>query len=561
MVKIQNSIDAAKELTPEPWGKPDMSVMQEGRRPAPEFPLDVLGRQWNNWVQNAAEGAAAPVDYVAATLLVSASALIGNARWVRATPGWREPPNLWCGLVGDSGSSKTPGMQTLLRAVLPKIETKMGEDYPERLKEWQLKAEVHKAETDAWKSAVRKAVEEGGNPPSAPDELEPMPEIPRLIQNDVTIEKAASLLTTAAPKGLMMVRDEFAGFVAGMNNYNDGGRAFWLESWNGGPYRVERKSSPIPLFVPHLTFSMLGGIQPEKQAEMMRDADDGFLARLIFVWPEQQNFKLGRGTPDIEYAVQAFDRLRKLKMEKGAGPDEAEEPINVPLTDNAANRLEAFGQAMQRAQQDAGGKLRSAYGKTRGHALRLSLVLEFLRWSGDLENSRPPRVIGEQALNDACNLMEHYFMHMAQRVYGDAAIPEAERNAATLARWIAKYKPQEVHVTTMVRQVRLPGLREPATIKSACEALVEADWLRRPDKGGWAAKAKVSYPVNPAIWDGKEATLMHNANIAFIADMPGSSSINAINAINAPPIAAPASGTVPFATAMRKRFGKPETRQ
>jgi hypothetical protein len=42
---------------------------------------------------------------VATPLLVSASALIGNARWAtRAWHGWEEPPDLWLAAVGDSGA-------------------------------------------------------------------------------------------------------------------------------------------------------------------------------------------------------------------------------------------------------------------------------------------------------------------------------------------------------------------------------------------------------------------------------------------------------------------------
>ncbi len=33
---------------------------------------------------------------------------------------------------------------------------------------------------------------------------------------------------------------ELAGWIAGMNSYNDAGRAFWVEAYGGRPYRVER---------------------------------------------------------------------------------------------------------------------------------------------------------------------------------------------------------------------------------------------------------------------------------------------------------------------------------
>ena len=74
-------------------------------------------------------------------------------------------------------------------------------------------------------------------------------------------------------------------------------------------------------------------------------------------------------------------------------------------------------------------------------------------------------------------------MPMAERVYGDAAATHAERIAATLARWIVREHPPEVHVRELQRNVRLPGLRTAEQIKTAADVLVEADWLRAPAKG------------------------------------------------------------------------------
>ncbi len=92
----------------EPWPDPDMRVLLLHRRPPPVLPLDVFGPEWRAWIEGAARAAACPPDYVAAPLLASVSALIGNARWAQATSGWREPPHLWCGAVGDSGRASRP---------------------------------------------------------------------------------------------------------------------------------------------------------------------------------------------------------------------------------------------------------------------------------------------------------------------------------------------------------------------------------------------------------------------------------------------------------------------
>jgi hypothetical protein len=91
----------------------------------------------------------------------------------------------------------------------------------------------------------------------------------------VTVEKVATLLAGAAPKGLLIVRDELAGWLLGMNAYNDAGRSFWIEAYGGRPYRVERQKHPEPIVIPRLAVAVTGGTQPEKLAALFREADDG----------------------------------------------------------------------------------------------------------------------------------------------------------------------------------------------------------------------------------------------------------------------------------------------
>src|SRR5689334_13072671 len=220
---------------------PDIAVLRLNRRPPPPVPLAVLGPEWSSWVLDAAKAASCPPDYVLAPLLATTSALIGNARWPQATSGWAEPPHLWCAVVGDSGSSKSPASDTLMRHVLPTIERRMTVGFPEILRQWQAQQEANEAAVEAWRKDVRAAHKSGNAPPLPPAGInDPEPQAPRIRQADVTIEKVAALLARAAPKGLLIQRDEVAGWLLTMNAYNEGGRAFWIESYGGRPYRVER---------------------------------------------------------------------------------------------------------------------------------------------------------------------------------------------------------------------------------------------------------------------------------------------------------------------------------
>jgi hypothetical protein len=385
-----------------------------------------------------------------------------------------------------------------MREVLPEIERRMQGDFPNRLLDWRAGSESAIAKQEQWKAEVRTAQKAGNPAPLPPSDAPPEPQAPRLRQNDVTVEKVASLLSNAAPKGLLIVRDELAGFLLGLSAYNDSGRAFWLEAYGGRPYRVERQKNPEPIIVERLGVSVTGGTQPERLAEMFEGPDDGLLGRITWVWPEPMPFQLSREAPHVHFAIEALDRLRRLELSL-ATLEMPASPIYVPLENGARDIIETFAQSMQTAQQNASGLLRSAFGKARGLALRLSLNIEYLKWAGLPGCEAPPNYISIGSITAACSLVRDYFIPMAARVYGDAAIPMSERNILILARWITENRPREVHVRTLLREVRLPGLSSAELIKSAAAALVEAGWLRAPERGTQEGRAKVAYPVNPAI--------------------------------------------------------------
>jgi hypothetical protein len=479
------------------WGEPDETVLRLRRRDPPPLPLETFGPAWAQWIVDAAKAACCPADYVAAPLLASASVLIGNARWPQGSRGWKEPPHLWVSVVGDSGSSKSPGADCLLRDVLPTIEGRMIGDFPARKHDWESAKEADKAAKQQWKEDCKKAKKDGKPPPPLPKPIaaEHAPEKPRLRQHDTTVEQVGTLLARTAPKGLLIVRDELAGWLLGMNAYNPAGRAFWLEAFGGRPYRVERRShSDDPIEIEHLVVSVFGTVQPERLSALTEEADDGLFSRILWSWPEAMPFHIGEETPNAAWVIENLDKLRELDLAPGPPP----RPVYMPLTNEARRAMQEFGRAMQEAQAESGGLLRSAYGKARGAALRLSCVLEWLWWCAKPGMVMPPDAIPEEAFLAAAALVGDYFMPMAERVYGDAGATEAERNAATLARWIKKTLPEEVHVRALIRNVRLPGLRSAEKIKIAAKVLVDADWLREPVVG-FGPQRKVAYTVNPKV--------------------------------------------------------------
>jgi Protein of unknown function (DUF3987) len=308
----------------------------------------------------------------------------------------------------------------------------------------------------------------------------------------------ASLLATATPKGVLLTRDELAGWLLGMNTYNDGARAFWLEAYGGRRFRVDRQKNPEPIIIPRFAVSWFGGTQPDKVAEIMTGSDDGLLARFMWFWPDAMPFNRPERRPETEWAIAALDRLRMLEL---AQCDHGLVPMVVPLDDAAAERIVIIGQQFQKRRETTAGLTRSAIGKARGLVLRLSLVLQYLHWCAEDGYAAPPSVISDAALSAAAAFVIDYVIPSAERTYGDAACSEEDRNIVMLARWIAKERPSEIHVREMQRTIRLPGLRDAKTIHAACKALVEAGWLKMPaGEIGHQQRRALAYPVSPRLF-------------------------------------------------------------
>jgi hypothetical protein len=80
-------------------------------------------------------------------------------------------------------------------------------------------------------------------------------------------------------------------------------------------------------------------------------------------------------------------------------------------------------------------------GKLPGLAQRLSLVQEYLAWAASPDDWAEPRDLGQHAMTAAIVFLESFAVPMARRTFGAAALPEVERDAARLARWLAARRP------------------------------------------------------------------------------------------------------------------------
>lgn len=487
------------------WPEADLSILTGPQIPAPPFPLDVLGEWWDDWCQTAAKGASAPVDYTAAGLLTVAGSLIGNARVAAPRQDWHEPPILWTVLLGAPSAGKSPALDPLSR-ILDSFEAEAAADHALTLREHTTDAEAAKARRDIWQRGVKKAAQSGAAPPPLPvDADEPTAPIrPRVRLSDATMEAAADL-SAGNPNGLLLYRDELAGWWRGFNRYNggDGERQFWLQSYGARSYVIDRKSVARPVTIDRLAISVLGGAQPDVLSQMLAGEADGFAARFLYAYPEPvAGFRLVTDCVDQMGAKAALSRLKQLAPcgDDGGAPDV---PLACPLAAEAAPVFEVWWRGRKQEALEATGLWGGWLGKQSGQALRLALILEHLWWSASGLNTDFPLVISSEAMRAAITLIDDWAAPMAKRAFGVSAISAQEADATMLALWLRRRALPVFNTREARRSADGPGGRlvKPAAMAAACEVLERGGLIRSVGgrSGETAGRKRQDYAVNPAL--------------------------------------------------------------
>jgi hypothetical protein len=485
------------------WPDPSSEILGTTEQP-PAFPLEVLGHSWAYWISRAAESVAAPSDYLATALLVSAGSLIGNARRVSPWTGWEEPPVLWATLVGEPSSHKSPALDTVL-SLIGDLEREGLEGYSESLRQYEADKVYAAQQRESWEAEVKKASEINVPSPMLPKSaIEPeRPERYRVRVSDATTE---ALVRVAAKqeKGLLQVRDELAGWLGSFDRYTAGkgaDRAYYLEAFGARMYVSDRVGNVGgPLVVPRNAISILGTIQPERlKSTLLRGVEDGLASRFFLVFPAQTRRQRPVRLVDQVAATNWLRRLRDLRLTPPSGADEESTPKTIRLSPDAANRFERWWQG--NGTMEVIGKLAAWRGKGDGWVLRLALVLEYLWWSGKGQSDAEPEFVSVRAVQYAIDLFESYFWPMAIRCFGPSGFGSGYAAASSLASYLSTKGLKQVNLREIYKSRRVAGIRGAATAQQAAQILCAMHWLRPAPtrEGPTRGRKTLDYDVNPGI--------------------------------------------------------------
>jgi hypothetical protein len=475
----------------EPWRPGDADDL--AYRP---FPVDTLPEPIRGFVGAGARAIGCDPSYLALPLFTAIAAAIGNTRRLELKRGWSAPAILWGAIVGESGTAKTPAFKLVMRPIRER-QRKALERYAGAMERYEAELAIWEKDMAAWKRDKDAA----GDPPKKPE----APQAERFIVSDTTVEALAPILL-ANPRGVLLARDELAGWIGSFDRYAGKGKAGadsanWLSMFNAESIIVDRKTGiPRTIHVSQAAVCVSGGIQPAilQRALGLEHRESGLAARLLLAFPPRNVKRWTEADidPSAETElVRLFDRLYELQPT--ASDDGEPRPVLVRLSAEAKTAWTTYYNAHAVEQAELTGDMAAAWSKLEEYAARLALVLHFTRWAAGDPRLTNANVLDLTSMN-AGIVLAMWFKHEARRVYAMLEESDAEREQRRLLDWIGR---KGGTVTPREVQQGCRWLKEPGTAEAALEELAKAErgtWRDLPTTAQGGRPARVFVQSTPS---------------------------------------------------------------
>jgi len=437
------------------------------------FPDHTLPGPVGDFVRAAAEAIGCDFSYISLPLLACLGRAIGNKRAIRLKRTWMELAIIWAVIIGKSGTHKTPG----LKIAMSYLQQRQGEAIAQHAEAMNT-FEQEKAQYDRDYQAWRKSKSDE-QPPWPP--VEPVCE--RFVTGDTTIEALAVLLA-AQFDGLLIFRDELAGWLGSFDQYKGGkgsDKGHFLAMWSGEPLTVDRKTGDKKmLHVPRAAVSIVGGVQPAVLCNAIKGEhlEDGLCARLLLAWPESKPVRWSEATVNLEVEAalgRVFDNL--LAMEPAADSEGNPEPFPLDLSPEAKEVWVDYYNRHRAEGTELDDDLAAAWSKLEAYTARFALIIELCTWAAG--DAAAGKQVSEASMRSAIELSD-WFGNEAKRVYGMFSESDQDRDQRELEELIrsrgGSITPRELGRSR--RCYRGAGVAE-----AALEGLAEAGrgaWTVRP---------------------------------------------------------------------------------
>lgn len=374
-----------------------------------DFPLEIFPKPIKSFIEEAAQSLQCPADFIAVSVLVCAGVAIGNSREVEVKEGWREGARLYCGIVAEPGSKKTPAMKKALSAIY-KIQEQLEEQYQKEIFVFEEENSFHELEKKKWKKDKRKMYEGFKNVERTGEIIKPKPK--QIFTSDATWEALSKVLEDNE-NGVLFFKDELIAWVNSMDQYRSKGsdRQNWLSIWSGEPIIINRKEERIN--IPRPFVNVIGGLQPDVLEQLIKsNINDGFIDRILFSFPDSSPSYWSEISLREETMLNYQKVIYELYRLKGNGKGS---PVIIKFQKEAKKEFVNWYDNLQKEMHSAGfsEELKGTWAKMPGYFLRLALIIHLLRYTC---KETKEKEVDEVSILVTCELTDYFKSH-AKKVF------------------------------------------------------------------------------------------------------------------------------------------------
>ena len=315
------------------WEKPNN--IETVIPPVQALQTELIPEPFRAWLADVSHRMQTPGDFAAVSSLVIVGSLIGAGCSIKPKrlDDWEVIPNVWGACIGrPSVVLKTPSMKEPM-SLLERLQAEYGELFEKDKAETEFDELTNKAMIDDVKAQLSKAAKGAGkNRVVNPDDIQKLkadyleltqstePEATRrLFKTNETSIQSMTLLQVQNERGILVFRDELTGLLVKWDR-EDGAdeRAYFLQGWNGDGSYTDVKIGRGITDAKSICISLLGGIQPDKLARFLYQANkgnnDGLVQRLqLAVWPDEpKQWQLIDTKPNKAEKLRVFDIMKAL---------------------------------------------------------------------------------------------------------------------------------------------------------------------------------------------------------------------------------------------------------
>ncbi|WP_414753191.1 DUF3987 domain-containing protein [Anabaena sp. CCY 9910] len=369
-------------------------------------PLTCLAKQFN-----------VPIEtFIGVLLPVAASLLkVSTCIEIDSATNFYPPAILWMGLVGETGATKSPILNSILNP-LEKLQADAEDAY-------QRDSAQYRQELAQWQKLSK---DKRGDMPT-----EPIPQ--EYYLQDITSEAIADCLSKQPNRGVIVAVDELAGLFAGFNQYRPQGkgndRQKWLSAYDGKPIKINRKTVPRVL-ISRTSVSVVGTIQPCVLRRHMGnlEEDDGFWPRYMWIQlPLTEMPPPGNETShNLSLVLQnLYKNLENLS------------PKTYQLNQNGQQVWKKWHCWCEKQKvSEPNSALRAIYPKAKERAARIALIVHCV--NAAVDNRIPETIVPNETL-EAAIAFTNWLIGQTRLIYADSGIT-INRDSSTITRFVERFR-------------------------------------------------------------------------------------------------------------------------